>query len=132
MIEIKRITGRRFMGGFDLEHSSSSIRIGEGSLDSCTLPQVVFELVYDPQVKIVYDLYIVESSEGYEYHLQATYLDGVNLAFYEGDKRLFHRFLSVTTHPDGSYAGDIVYIDEKESEVVENETNPLGEREKPF
>ncbi|MBM7585855.1 hypothetical protein JOC86_002397 [Bacillus pakistanensis] len=125
MLEVKRIENRRFMEGLTLQESPSLFTIGAGSIDGQDMQEVSFELISDTEVEVSHDLYIVESGVGYEYRLQVTYLDGVNMAIYEGEEKIFHRFLSVKTSPDGSYSGDIVYIDELTKEETGYADNPF-------
>lgn len=120
MIERKEITNRRFMTDFELEHSSAAVKVGEGTLDSFSLPSVEFDLYYDSTMPVLHDLYIVEDGEGYDYRLLVTYLGGDILAFYDQDGKLFHRLMTVKTMPDGSYTGDFVYIEPRVIEVIDD------------
>ncbi|MGM0863368.1 MAG: hypothetical protein ACQEWF_01670 [Bacillota bacterium] len=126
MLEEIRIKNRRFMEGLTLRESPSLFEISEGILDGKSIPTGSFELVYDNEVEVSHDLFIVEVNDSYEYRLQITYLDGVNMAIYEGEEKLFHRFLTATTSPDGSYSGDIVYIDEFSKEEPLNDDSPYS------
>jgi hypothetical protein len=101
------------MSGLTLKESTSLFELDEGVLDGSLFPKTSFELVYYSELEVSHDLFIVETNDSYEYRLLITYLDGINLPVYEGEERLFHRFMTVVTKPDGTYSGDIVYIDEK-------------------
>lgn len=116
MIERISIQNRRHMTGFTLEYADNIITIGEGSIESSVLPEVQFELMYDSEMPILHDLYIVEVDEGYDYRLLATYLDGHTMAYYDQDGRLFHRLMTIETSPDGTFRGDFVFLEEQVKE----------------
>ncbi len=120
MIERITIQNRRFMNGFELNYSKESVSIGEGTLDSFSLPAVEFDIYYDAVMPVVHDLYIVEDAEGYDYRLLVTYLGGDTLAFYDQDGKLFHRLMTVHTMPNGSYKGDFVFIEPRVIEVIDD------------
>lgn len=114
MIQRDSILNVRYMKGFELSHTNETITIGEGVYDSHPLPEVQFDLIYDTEMPILHDLYIVEVDGEYDYRLAATYMDGRTWAFYEEDGILIHRLMSITTQPDGSYSGDFVFIEKQE------------------
>ncbi|USK46353.1 hypothetical protein [Cytobacillus oceanisediminis] len=120
MIERITIQNRRFMTGFELEHTNEAVKVGEGTLDSFSLPAVEFDLYYDSTMRVLHDLYIVEVGEGYDYRLLVTYLGGDTLAFYDQDGKLFHRLMTLKTMPDGSYTGDFVFMEPRVIEVIDD------------
>ncbi|AND39051.1 hypothetical protein [Cytobacillus oceanisediminis] len=120
MIERKTVQNRRYMTGFELEHTDKAVSIGEGSLDSFALPSVEFDLYYDSTMPVLHDLYIVEGEEGYDYRLLVTYLGGDTIAYYDQDSKLFHRLMTVQTTPDGAYRGEYVFLEPREIEVIDD------------
>lgn len=120
MIERITIRNNYHMRGFELEHSQEGISIGEGSIVDSSLPAVQFGLIYDEDFPVRHDLYIESVGSGYDYYLMASYRDGQSPIYYDNGGVLHHRFLTVTTYPDGSYQGDFVYVEQPEKVVVEN------------
>ncbi|RBP89403.1 hypothetical protein DFO70_11150 [Cytobacillus firmus] len=112
MIEIKTINNRRFMTGFELTETETTISIGHGKLDSKDIEAVEFDLIFDQEINVIHDLYIVKINNSYDYRLIVTYDDGRTPAVFEGEGEIFHRLMTVETAKDGTYKGDFVFIEE--------------------
>ncbi|MCY8234818.1 hypothetical protein [Priestia endophytica] len=117
MIEVKKVDNGHLMEGVALQESAEKITIGTGTLDNQKIEESSFNLVFDDEVEALHDLYIVIADGKYKYHLDVTYLDGINMPYYNGTDFLFHRFMSIKTSSNDSYTGDVVYIVELEKEA---------------
>jgi hypothetical protein len=70
----------------------------------------------DSSVDCIYDLYIVDGPEGYDYYLIQT-LEGI--AVYEGESRLVHNYINIRVS-EGNVQIFVYPISDKDSEEVVN------------
>ncbi|MGM0864548.1 MAG: hypothetical protein ACQEWF_07745 [Bacillota bacterium] len=110
MIETVELQADKVFEGLDISVNNLTFAIANGTYDGIPLSSISFDLVSDSIFSVQNDLYIVRNGDVYEYYLDVTYIDDVNIAVYEGEYPLMHTYIAVLVKPDGNVEGQITRL----------------------